>query len=193
MATSLLKRLDLTKGDKWDSILQGVTDVAELPDPTGSVTYASELDDNLELYRVTCPIGVLLVIFEARPEVVVNIAALAIKSGMGFQDTRVVDTHISLRQCRHIERWQGEQRNRTATLKGYPDCSCEDLYTECVHTGHPDPCRGLRAARVGPVHRPCYSKRQQQSGAEYPEQHSDTGHGTRGWTLSRLSGPICGR
>lgn len=81
MSTSLLKRLDLTKEDKWDSMLQGVTDVAELPDPTGNVTYASELDDDLELYRVTCPIGVLLVIFEARPEVVVNIAALAIKSG----------------------------------------------------------------------------------------------------------------
>lgn len=82
MSSALLKRLDLTKGDKWDSMLQGITDVAELPDPTGKVSYASELDDELELYRVSCPIGVLLVIFEARPEVVVNIAALAIKSGM---------------------------------------------------------------------------------------------------------------
>ncbi|KAI0083478.1 gamma-glutamyl phosphate reductase [Irpex rosettiformis] len=81
MSASLLSRLDLGKGDKWDSMLQGVTDVANLPDPTGQVSYASELDDGLELYRVSCPIGVLLVIFEARPEVVVNIAALAIKSG----------------------------------------------------------------------------------------------------------------
>ena len=82
MSASLLKRLDLARGDKWDAMLQGVTDVAELPDPTGTVSYASELDDQLELYRVSCPIGVLLVIFEARPEVVVNIAALAIKSGV---------------------------------------------------------------------------------------------------------------
>ncbi|KAF8967715.1 gamma-glutamyl phosphate reductase [Flammula alnicola] len=81
MSESLLKRLDLGKGDKWESMLQGITDVASLPDPTGIVTYATEMDDNLELYRVSCPIGVLLVIFEARPEVVVNIAALAIKSG----------------------------------------------------------------------------------------------------------------
>ena len=88
MSASLLKRLDLGKGDKWDAMLQGVTDVAELPDPTGIVSYASELDDNLELYRVSCPIGVLLVIFEARPEVVVNIAALAIKSGMLSNHTR---------------------------------------------------------------------------------------------------------
>jgi glutamate-5-semialdehyde dehydrogenase len=81
MSDSLLKRLDLTKGDKWDSMLQGISDVADLSDPTGIVNYAKMLDDGLELYRVSCPIGVLLVIFEARPEVVVNIAALAIKSG----------------------------------------------------------------------------------------------------------------
>lgn len=82
MSETLLKRLALNKGDKWDSMLQGVRDVASLPDPTDVVTYATELDDGLELYRVSCPIGVLLVIFEARPEVVVNIASLAIKSGI---------------------------------------------------------------------------------------------------------------
>ncbi|TFK26222.1 gamma-glutamyl phosphate reductase [Coprinopsis marcescibilis] len=81
MSESMLKRLDLGTGDKWDSMLQGILDVSGLPDPTGIVSYASELDDGLELYRVSCPIGVLLVIFEARPEVVVNIATLAIKSG----------------------------------------------------------------------------------------------------------------
>ncbi|KIJ55650.1 hypothetical protein M422DRAFT_73422 [Sphaerobolus stellatus SS14] len=81
LSSSLVKRLDLSSGDKFDSMLQGVSDVAALSDPTGIVDYASELDDGLELYRVSCPIGVLLVIFEARPEVVVNIASLAIKSG----------------------------------------------------------------------------------------------------------------
>ncbi|TFL01951.1 gamma-glutamyl phosphate reductase [Pterulicium gracile] len=81
MSESVKKRLDLTSTDKWSSMIQGVRDVAALPDPAGNVTYASQLHDDLELYRVSCPIGVLLVIFEARPEVVVNIAALAIKSG----------------------------------------------------------------------------------------------------------------
>ncbi|PSR76308.1 hypothetical protein PHLCEN_2v8540 [Hermanssonia centrifuga] len=81
MSPSLLKRLDISKPDKWNSMVEGVTQVADLMDPTGIVSYASEIDENLELYRVSCPIGVLLVIFEARPEVVVNIAALAIKSG----------------------------------------------------------------------------------------------------------------
>ncbi|KAL8279886.1 hypothetical protein RQP46_007736 [Phenoliferia psychrophenolica] len=82
MSSSLLKRLDLLSSpDKYDSMLQGILDVDGLDDPTGKVTYATTLDDGLELHRVTCPIGVLLVIFEARPEVIVNITALAIKSG----------------------------------------------------------------------------------------------------------------
>lgn len=82
MEPSLLKRLDLLSStDKFDSMLQGIDDVAALDDPTGKTTYAMELDNGLELHRLTCPIGVLLVIFEARPEVIVNITALAIKSG----------------------------------------------------------------------------------------------------------------
>lgn len=47
----------------------------------GKVTLATKLDDGLDLYRLTCPIGVLLAIFEARPEVIANITALALKSG----------------------------------------------------------------------------------------------------------------
>lgn len=53
----------------------------KLDDPTGKVTLATKMDDGLELYRVTCPVGVLLIIFEARPEVVVQISTLALKSG----------------------------------------------------------------------------------------------------------------
>lgn len=68
-------------GDKFDTILSGVSDITTLPDPTKKVTMATKLDDGLELYRVTVPVGVLLTIFEARPEVVVNISCLALKSG----------------------------------------------------------------------------------------------------------------
>ena len=45
------------------------------------MTLRTRLDDGLDLTRVTCPIGVLLIIFEARPEVIANIASLAVKSG----------------------------------------------------------------------------------------------------------------
>lgn len=47
----------------------------------GKITLRTKLDDGLEMTRVTCPIGVLLIIFEARPEVIANIASLAVKSG----------------------------------------------------------------------------------------------------------------
>jgi glutamate-5-semialdehyde dehydrogenase len=107
MSDSLLKRLDLTKGDKWDLMLQGISDVASLPDPIGIVNYAKELDDELELYRVSCPIGVLLVIFEARPEVVVNIAALAIKSG-SCPSTLRLRCGVNMYMCRKhrdFKRW----------------------------------------------------------------------------------------
>ena len=52
-----------------------------LYDVVGKVSLKTRLDDHLDLERVSSPIGVLLIIFEARPEVIANIASLAIKSG----------------------------------------------------------------------------------------------------------------
>ncbi|RLV94943.1 Gamma-glutamyl phosphate reductase [Spathaspora sp. JA1] len=80
-SSSLVKRLDLSSPGKYDGMLQGILDVANLEDPVGKITLAKKLDDGLNLYRVTAPIGVLLIIFESRPEVIANITALAIKSG----------------------------------------------------------------------------------------------------------------
>ncbi|KAJ3271245.1 hypothetical protein HDV01_006917 [Terramyces sp. JEL0728] len=79
LSQSLFNRLDIAK--KYDSLLQGVLDIEQLQDPTGQLQLAKQLDDGLELYRVSCPVGVLLIIFEARPEVIVQISCLAIKSG----------------------------------------------------------------------------------------------------------------
>ncbi|KAK3403064.1 gamma-glutamyl phosphate reductase [Sordaria brevicollis] len=81
LSASLVSRLDLGKPGKWEDMLKGILDVRDLEDPVGRVTLRTKLDDGLELERVTCPIGVLLIIFEARPEVIANIAALAVKSG----------------------------------------------------------------------------------------------------------------
>lgn len=80
LSASLYKRLDVC-GAKFDTLLKGIDDVINLPDPVGEVTYANRVSEGLDLYRVTCPIGVLLIIFEARPEAAVQIATLAIKSG----------------------------------------------------------------------------------------------------------------
>ncbi|KAH8881588.1 gamma-glutamyl phosphate reductase [Thozetella sp. PMI_491] len=81
LSQSLVARLDLGKKGKWEDMLKGILDVRDLEDPVGRVTLRTKLDDGLELERVTCPIGVLLIIFEARPEVIANIASLAVKSG----------------------------------------------------------------------------------------------------------------
>lgn len=81
LSSSLIKRLDLTNNGKYESMLQGILDVAALEDPVGKTTLARKLDEGLNLYRVTAPLGVLLIIFESRPEVIANISALAIKSG----------------------------------------------------------------------------------------------------------------
>jgi glutamate-5-semialdehyde dehydrogenase len=81
LSASLVKRLDLGKPGKYEDMLQGILDVKELEDPINKTTAQTLLDDDLKLSRITCPIGVLLIIFEARPEVIANISALAIKSG----------------------------------------------------------------------------------------------------------------
>lgn len=81
LSQSLIKRLDLSRPGKFEDMLQGILDVRKLPDPVGKIDLRTRLDEGLEMTRVSCPIGVLLIIFEARPEVIANIAALAIKSG----------------------------------------------------------------------------------------------------------------
>jgi glutamate-5-semialdehyde dehydrogenase len=80
IAPALVKRLDLS-GRKFDGVLEGVRSVVALADPVGVVSLARRMDTGLDLFRVSCPIGVVAVIFEARPEAAVQIAALAVKSG----------------------------------------------------------------------------------------------------------------
>ncbi|MDJ0798092.1 MAG: glutamate-5-semialdehyde dehydrogenase [Calothrix sp. MO_167.B12] len=82
IAKPLYKRLQLDEHKLRDAIA-GVRDVGKLVDPVGAVQIRREIDTGLTLKRVTCPLGVLGVIFEARPEAAIQIAALAIKSGNG--------------------------------------------------------------------------------------------------------------
>ncbi len=80
MAESLYSRLKLDDS-KLDGILSGIEQVARMEDPTARVTLATELDEGLMLYRVTCPVGVVGIIFESRPDALVQIASLCLKSG----------------------------------------------------------------------------------------------------------------
>ncbi|KID76317.1 uncharacterized protein G6M90_00g076120 [Metarhizium brunneum] len=81
LSEALVSRLDLGKKGKWDDMLKGILDVRDLEDPVGNIQLRTKLDDDFILERVSCPIGVILIIFEARPEVIANIASLAVKSG----------------------------------------------------------------------------------------------------------------
>ena len=78
----LVKRLSLTE-DKLQSLVSGLRDLVSLKDPNGKVKFARKLDEGLILKCVSCPIGVIGVVFESRPEALVQIAALCIKSGNG--------------------------------------------------------------------------------------------------------------
>ena len=78
----LYERLKLSES-KLKSTITGVWDVQKLADPIGEITIHRELDQGLVLKRMSCPLGVLGVIFEARPEALIQITSLAIKSGNG--------------------------------------------------------------------------------------------------------------
>lgn len=82
LAKPLYGRLKLD-GVKLKGAIAGVRDVAKLPDPVGAVQIHRELDDGLILQRLACPLGVLGVIFESRPDAVMQISSLAVKSGNG--------------------------------------------------------------------------------------------------------------
>jgi len=80
LSDSSIQRLKLN-AVKIEQMAKNFESVAALPDPVGQVQLATRLDEGLDLHRISCPIGVLLVIFESRPEVVVQISALTLKSG----------------------------------------------------------------------------------------------------------------
>ncbi|MEW6735877.1 MAG: glutamate-5-semialdehyde dehydrogenase [Acidobacteriota bacterium] len=80
MAQSLYDRLRLDRNKIMD-MAAAVRAVAALPDPSGQLLARTQLDDNLELHKVSCPLGVLAIIFESRPDAVTQISALALKSG----------------------------------------------------------------------------------------------------------------
>ncbi|NEP18697.1 MAG: glutamate-5-semialdehyde dehydrogenase [Leptolyngbya sp. SIO4C1] len=82
LAKPLYGRLKLD-AVKLRGAIAGVRDVAKLPDPVGDVQIHRELDEGLVLKRVACPLGVLGVIFESRPDAVMQISSLAVKSGNG--------------------------------------------------------------------------------------------------------------
>lgn len=80
LAAPLLKRLKFD-ANKLADVVAGIRSLIRLEDPVGKTLMATQLDQGLELYRVTCPIGVIGIIFESRPDALVQISTLCLKSG----------------------------------------------------------------------------------------------------------------
>ena len=80
VAPAVMKRLKFGE-DKLRSSVEGIESLISLPDPLNIVSLKRSLDEGLTLIRSTCPIGVLGVIFEARPDALIQISTLCLKSG----------------------------------------------------------------------------------------------------------------
>lgn len=80
LADALLDRLELTDA-RFDGMLQGLKDVANLPDPIGEISEMTYRPSGIQLGKMRVPLGVVGMIYESRPNVTLEAAALALKSG----------------------------------------------------------------------------------------------------------------
>jgi glutamate-5-semialdehyde dehydrogenase len=80
LAEPLIKRL-VFDARKIAEVIAGIESIKKLDDPTGKILSATQLDKGLNLYKVSCPIGVIACIFESRPDALVQISTLCLKSG----------------------------------------------------------------------------------------------------------------
>ena len=117
MSRALFERLRISE-QGIAQMAAGVREVAALADPIGRQLAVTELDDGLTLYKESCPIGVIGIIFEARPEIVPQIAALALKSGNAVilkGGTEAVHSNESL-----VSIW-------TKVLESFPDIPADAI------------------------------------------------------------------
>ena len=115
IAPAVMKRLKFDE-HKLEDVTAGIQELIKLPDPLSKVQLARQLDEGLELYRVSCPIGVIGIIFEARPDALVQISSLCLKSG----------------NCAVLK--GGKETARTNKVL------FDIMYTAAVQTGVPEGC-----------------------------------------------------
>ena len=109
----LVNRLGISDG-KWRDMLQGLHDVAALPDPVGRISEHSVRPNGLRVGRMSIPLGVIGIIYESRPNVTVDAAALCVKAGNA----------VILRggsEAIHSNRALGEELRAAARDTGVPE------------------------------------------------------------------------
>lgn len=122
ISQSVYNRLKLDE-NKMRDMIQGIVDIYELDDPIGKTLMQRALDTGLILTKISCPIGVLGIIFEARPDVISQISALAIKSSnavilKGGKESKNTNTAI-----------MNIIQNALAKVEGFPKHSISQVFT----------------------------------------------------------------
>ena len=122
LSKSTFNRLKLDE-NKMRDMIQGVRDISLLDNPVGKILLKRELDKDLILEKVSCPIGVLGIIFEARPDVITQISALAIKSSnavilKGGKES--INTNKKIMEI---------MNNALAQVSGFPDNVIQQVFT----------------------------------------------------------------
>lgn len=122
LTKSVFNRLKLDE-NKMRDMIKGIRDIAALPDPVNRKLLVRELDEGLTLYKVSCPIGVLGIIFEARPDVIAQISSLAIKSA------NAVILKGGKESINTNKKIQGVINSALAGVKGFPENVIQQVFT----------------------------------------------------------------
>ena len=170
IAASVKKRLKFDE-HKLADVTNGIDELIKLPDPVGQIQLKRELDEGLVLQRVSCPIGVIGIIFEARPDALVQISSLCIKSG----------------NCAVLKGGKETANTNKALF--------DVIYSTAVANGAPEGCmlqasqhneidELLSCGSADPTWVKCIC-------AVYNEQHQDSCHGTRRRNLPHIHRQGC--
>jgi glutamate-5-semialdehyde dehydrogenase len=136
LARPLVKRLDLD-GGKFDSMVAMVRSVQAQTDPLGRTQYAMELAQGLRLFRIAVPIGVIGVIFESRPDALVQISSLCLKSGnavllKGGREALVTNQALAEVITRATCQVEGIPRDWLALLETREDVAAMLALDDCI-------------------------------------------------------------
>ncbi|MBS4760726.1 MAG: glutamate-5-semialdehyde dehydrogenase [Clostridium sp.] len=136
---STFNRLKLDE-NKMRDMIQGIRDVKRLEDPVNKKLWAMGMDTGLDLYRVSCPIGVIGVIFEARPDVIPQICSLAVKSanavllkgGKEAQNTNIILTKLIKEALSEIPQFPENTINLLFTRNDVSEMLTLDKYIDLI-------------------------------------------------------------
>jgi glutamate-5-semialdehyde dehydrogenase len=139
ISQSTFNRLKLDE-NKMRDMIQGIVDIYELEDPIGKVLLQRELDTGLILSKISCPIGVLGIIFEARPDVISQICALAIKSsnavilkgGKESHNTNQVLMEVIQSALTKIEEFPSNALNQVFSRDDVAEMLKQDKYIDLI-------------------------------------------------------------